>query len=224
MDAALSLYRARVGRYGSVMGAFDCSGLGIYALQKLGLTNRDMNANTLMGKCELIDKSKRSYGCWVFCLNDSGRATHIGYIVKDDYVIHSAGRKYGVIKEKFKSSYWDRVGIPSYFKDEITLQSGAQPVNETPVSPTPTASPIASGAFSGFYRVLKLTKPMMRGEDVKQLQTLLDKAGLGMEIDGIFGKFTQDAVMEFQDNMDLIPDGKAGKLTISALGGVWKGK
>lgn len=206
-----------MGKYGSVMGAFDCSGLGIYALQKLGLVKGDNNANGLMGKCALIDKSKRKYGCWVFRVNDSGRATHIGYLVKDDYVIHAAGRKQGVIKEKFRSSYWHKVGIPSYFKDEITLASGAQPSVETPITP-----PIDSGAFSGFYRVLKLTKPMMKGEDVKQLQTLLTKAGIAIEVDGVFGKITQDAVMEYQDNMNLEVDGKAGKLTISSLGGIWK--
>lgn len=201
------------------MGAFDCSGLGIYALQKMGLTSKDMSANTLMGKCTIIDKSKRAYGCWVFCLNDSGRATHIGYIVKDDYVIHSKGRSMGVVKEKFKSSYWDRVGIPSYFKNEITLPTGAQPSVNTPISSTPS---IDSGSFSGFYRVLKLTKPFMRGEDVKQLQTLLNKAGIGIEIDGVFGELTQNGVMEYQDEMNLEVDGKAGKLTINALGGVWK--
>lgn len=199
------------------MGAFDCSGLGIYALQKLNLFKGDSTANGLMGKCALIDKSNRSYGCWVFRLNTSGRATHIGYIVKDDYVIHAKGRKDGVVKEKFNSTYWHKVGIPTYFKNEINQPSGAQPSAETP-----TTLPVAPSAFTGFTRALKLTNPPMKGKDVKQLQTLLDKAGLGMEIDGVFGKLTQDAVMEYQDNQDMIPDGIAGEKTITSLGGVWK--
>lgn len=65
-------------------------------------------------------------------------------------------------------------------------------------------------------RVLFLTKPMMKGEDVKRLQKALDFSE--EEIDGIFGKATDTAVREFQMEHGLKVDGKAGPATWAELG------
>lgn len=51
-----------------------------------------------------------------------------------------------------------------------------------------------------------------RGEEVKQLQTLL-KVGA----DGIFGPITKAAVINFQKNNDLVPDGIVGPYTWEKL-------
>lgn len=94
----------------SVLYAYDCSGLGMYYLQNETHTySHDMSANGMMGECEKADEPKRGY--WVFRLND-GKATHIGYMLSDTEVIHAKGRKYGVVKEKYKKSYWHTCGIP----------------------------------------------------------------------------------------------------------------
>lgn len=65
-------------------------------------------------------------------------------------------------------------------------------------------------------RVLFLTKPMMKGEDVKRLQRALRIPE--DDIDGTFGKATDAAVREFQRTHDLKIDGKAGPATRAALG------
>lgn len=65
-------------------------------------------------------------------------------------------------------------------------------------------------------RVLFLTKPMMRGEDVKKLQRALKLSG--REIDGVFGKATDAAVREFQRIHGLKVDGKVGPATWAELG------
>lgn len=75
-------------------------------------------------------------------------------------------------------------------------------------------------------RLLKKTDPMMRGEDVKALQTALFLQGYrsgSAGVDGIFGEDTQMAVRKFQKEKKLAVDGIAGKETITALGGVWRG-
>lgn len=51
-----------------------------------------------------------------------------------------------------------------------------------------------------------------KGEDVKRLQRLL-----GIEADGIFGQQTHDAVVKFQSEHGLTPDGIVGSLTWAAL-------
>ena len=68
-------------------------------------------------------------------------------------------------------------------------------------------------------RILKLIdKPRMHGDDVKELQTLLDKHGFPCgEIDGIFGPATDTAVKSFQKANGLAVDGIVGRKTWEAL-------
>lgn len=61
-------------------------------------------------------------------------------------------------------------------------------------------------------------RPPMRGDDVRELQTMLNALGFdaGKE-DGIFGYETHEAVREFQQNTGLPADGIAGHETLEAL-------
>lgn len=75
-------------------------------------------------------------------------------------------------------------------------------------------------------RELKVTKPIMKGADVKNLQNALIARGFNCGIGGANGEYGKDtalAVRHFQSMNRLIVDGKAGKFTVTALGGVWKG-
>lgn len=67
-------------------------------------------------------------------------------------------------------------------------------------------------------RLLFLRRPMLRGDDVAELQRRLN--GLGFDAgktDGIFGPLTQRAVEEFQRNRSLAEDGIAGPEVITEL-------
>jgi len=46
-------------------------------------------------------------------------------------------------------------------------------------------------------RTLKLTNPLMQGEDVRQVQEALKTAGINLEPDGVFGNDTEKAVRKF---------------------------
>lgn len=77
------------------------------------------------------------------------------------------------------------------------------------------ASPIIVSADDPDTRVLFLTRPKMRGEDVKTLQL-----ALGFEADdndGVFGNDTDSAVRKFQQTHNLKVDGKVGPATWSTL-------
>lgn len=62
-------------------------------------------------------------------------------------------------------------------------------------------------------RTLKLTEPMMQGEDVRQVQKALKAAGINIEADGVFGNDTDKAVRQFQEQKVLTADGVVGSET-----------
>jgi N-acetylmuramoyl-L-alanine amidase len=67
-------------------------------------------------------------------------------------------------------------------------------------------------------RVLYRRRPMLRGDDVAELQRRLSALGFDTgAIDGIFGDLTRAAVAEFQRNVGLHPDGICGRQTVEEL-------
>lgn len=217
--------------FAEVLRAFDCSGLAMYFLQNMkGVLKSDTTANGLMGHCDKLAKGDVRRGDWVFKTytkdSDDGKqkkcaAYHIGYVVDDELnVIEAKGRDDGVVKRPLKAGGWNAYGRPSFFKADI-----APGVQETPANTGQQPATPAAGSFE-VARVLKITKPLVKGEDVKALQSALIARGFGcgaMGADGIYGRFTAQAVRHFQSMNRLIVDGRAGKFTITALGGTWKG-
>ena len=139
--------------YHDVMSAFDCSGLGVYWLLKNDVLGTDRTANGLYRMCEVTDKPKRGY--WVFRLNDEGRATHIGYCVSDSEVIHAKGRVEGVVKEKYSSSYWHKIGIPSCMDFSEPIPPEPQPIGTKYVHPKGNVRVREGNGTS--YKVIKPT-------------------------------------------------------------------
>ena len=118
-DAAIDFCKKKFEKGAKALYAYDCSGLGCYWLDNLTHLYRcDVNANTMMNRCELKTELPRK-GWWVFRLNGK-RASHIGYMIDDRYLIEAKGRKYGVVKTKFRPRDWHRWGIPHVFEPELT--------------------------------------------------------------------------------------------------------
>ena len=100
--------------------AYDCSGLGMFWIEDVKrIWKSDATADRMMNKCvELINSEPPEKGWWVF-RTENGKATHIGYMIDNEYLIEAKGRKYGVVKTKWKFDDWDIWGIPSIFENEI---------------------------------------------------------------------------------------------------------
>ncbi|HEY4606126.1 MAG TPA: peptidoglycan-binding protein [Acidimicrobiia bacterium] len=74
-------------------------------------------------------------------------------------------------------------------------------------------------------RMLFLRRPMMRGEDVSELQSRLSSLGFDPgKVDGVFGPVTERAVLEFQHNRNLAEDGKAGPEVVTEIHLVTRGE
>lgn len=56
-----------------------------------------------------------------------------------------------------------------------------------------------------------------RGDDVKELQRLLNDMGESLDVDGIFGQKTEDALIRFQIDAGMPADGVAGDAVMAAL-------
>jgi N-acetylmuramoyl-L-alanine amidase len=67
-------------------------------------------------------------------------------------------------------------------------------------------------------RLLELTVPNLRGDDVDELQTILARLGFDCgRVDGIFGTATLHALEAFQHDCGLTVDGRCGPITVRAL-------
>jgi peptidoglycan hydrolase-like protein with peptidoglycan-binding domain len=92
------------------------------------------------------------------------------------------------------------------------------PIKEATPIPDPTPPPsVPSGS-----RVLKLTSPTMKGDDVKVVQETLKKVGRTITVDGDYGAKTADHVKWFQGDRGLTADGIVGASTWAALAKVWE--
>ena len=138
-DASIAYCKSLFDMGLTVLYAYDCSGLGMYWLQNVKhLYKGDVNANTMMGRCsDLTRTDPPKKGWWVFRQDDSGKATHIGYMVDDEWLVEAKGRKYGVVVTKFAAKDWSVWGIPDVFYDEIAHPEPVPHEPEPPEPPTP---------------------------------------------------------------------------------------
>lgn len=183
--------------------AFDCSGLGVCKLLESGEIKSDMTSHGIYSKTTHIKKSDLKSGDMVFRMYTSGtnkgHVYHIGYVVNDLYVIHAKGRDVGVVKETLNqngANWWNAFGRSSWIEEYKPYYD---------------------------YKFHRNMKKGMKGEDIKNLQALLQDNGFNCgSIDGVFGKHTKNSVIACQKSHRLKADGIAGKNTITALGGVWQ--
>ncbi len=81
-----------------------------------------------------------------------------------------------------------------------------------------TWSALVEAGFTLGTRLVCLRSPMMRGDDVSELQLRLGALGFDAgRVDGIFGPMTQAAVGDFQRNAGLVSDEVCGPETIASL-------
>lgn len=82
-----------------------------------------------------------------------------------------------------------------------------------------TGEEITGQTTKAMPRTLRLIDPLMQGEDVRQVQEALKKTGITVKADGFFGKDTDKAVKQFQEQRSMtLVDGIVGAATRKALG------
>ena len=155
----------------------------------------------------IIPAKYRVAGAAVFWGDSASDIHHVAYLYapvrKDEpegdwYIIEARGVMYGVVRSKLlsrKPNFWGWMTKYFDYGEAVVL-----PDNEELGD-----------------RVLKSG---MSGEDVKELQTDLIRLGYDLGrwgADGDFGDATEEAVVKFQKDRHLTPDGEVGPATVEAL-------
>ena len=126
------------------------------------------------------------------------RKGHIGIYEGNGYGLEFRGTSYGAVRTKVSQrdwTHWGKIKDVEYAEAKWTVK-----------------------------RLLKLTSPMQKGDDVKELQARLNANGCDCgKTDGVFGEKTESAVKAYQKKKGLAVDGKVGKKTVAALGGRYEG-
>jgi N-acetylmuramoyl-L-alanine amidase len=74
-------------------------------------------------------------------------------------------------------------------------------------------------------RIIFMRRPMIRGEDVAELQSRLNSLGFDSgKVDGIYGPQTESAVLDFQINRHLAEDGRVGPEVVTEIHLVTRGE
>lgn len=215
------LWNERKGKYPNAYAA-DCSGGIVYCMMLAGIVSKsfDDTANGLLNACKkLSNRAELRVGDWVG--QRSGTNTfHIGVVFKIEngqiWIAEWRGRDRGCVLTRIEdgASTWNRYGRP----DKFYVADGQ---SETPGEVTPPPVPAPNFEVA---RLLKVTSPYMRGNDVHNVQVALTNKGFlpgSTGNDGIYGPATKSAVINFQMSAGLKADGVVGEATVKALGGKW---
>lgn len=98
-----------------------------------------------------------------------------------------------------KNNVSDPIAEDSIYGPQVESRLNRSPIEGFGVTP------IGGGA-----RTLRLSRPLMQGQDVRELQAALVKAGFALTVDGFYGNETERAVREYQRQANLVADGIFG--------------
>ena len=152
-----------------------------------------------LGRRISVEQAARTPGAAVLRVASPGARGHMVICDGQGATVeaHSAAR--GVIRHTLANRRWD-LGI---LVPGIRYKRRAKPVEVKPPK----------------RLIYRLTKPLMSGPKVKEIQRKLKEAGFHPgSIDGQFGPQTQAAVVALQLSRGLVPDGEVGPQTARTLG------
>jgi hypothetical protein len=198
-NRAIAYWKTQVAAgFGNKLRAFDCSGLGVYWLLANGIIDRDRSAEDLRQLCDKVSVAKP--GDFVFRLRSNGTAKHIGYVVDDALnIIEAKGRDDGVCMTNDlakNTGYWDEIGRPRFWGSDWE-------------QPT--------------FHITKQLKIGMDDAEVMHITRNLTALGyIDRDCTSVFDKQVEDAVIAFQSDHGLEPDGIVGKETTTAMGGIYE--
>lgn len=125
---------------------------------------------------------------------------------------------YGLAAALFLSVAIGSAKLGSFGVDVVSAATeAAAPSKQTQTQPKPSTAPKAQPTYETATEITRLLAFGSYGGDVKLLQTLLNKEGYNLKVDGIFGRKTEAAVKDYQRKNGLVVDGIVGPKTLAKL-------
>lgn len=140
---------------------------------------------------------------------------HVGVYVGGGMVVEARGYAYGVQRNKLSARSFTHWGLCPYLEYTAEQVEQAQKAAGTTAAQPGTSAPATSKKKSG-----DTLRKGDKGDAVKEMQTLLLKAGCKLSkygADGHFGGETLEALKAYQTTHGLTPDGICGPLTWQSL-------
>lgn len=181
--------------------AFDCAQLTRRAAEAAGLT-LPSGATSQFNKGDWeqeghIQELPPNQVAFLYRQASDGSVPHTGTALGDGTAMDARSHSRGVIRQPISSYPWTHYKLLAgqndpYTGNPIKPEPKPAPADNKPIPPT-TSTP----------RTLRVTKgqPLLRGEDVRQLQMHLLKLGYAVGekgADGVYGYDSQAAVMSYQ--------------------------
>ncbi|MDR1564872.1 MAG: peptidoglycan-binding protein [Oscillospiraceae bacterium] len=170
-------------------------------------TSTDYYVGSLFDKC--TEKGTYQTRPEIIGLAVFKNRTHVGIYIGNGKVIEAKGTAYGVIESNWAGGGWTHWGkIPgvsydnSANKPTIAPKPAENKTNTQPAATVKTPTTVKKGS---------------KGATVRQLQTLLNKNGAKLAVDGDFGTKTLAAVKAYQKAKGLVVDGVVGVKTWGVL-------
>ena len=107
-DRAYRMWKKRIDAGNKLFKCFDCSGFVSFILRGIGVFNGRRDCDGLYSLSTPLDSPVD--GCLLFRRSSSNYndETHVGLYI-GGYQFHAKGRDDGVVKEKYKASYWHKI-------------------------------------------------------------------------------------------------------------------
>lgn len=189
-DRAIALWNKRKAAGIDPVYMFDCSGLIIWALQKLGLIDYDTTADGLRRLSKPTTSPR--VGDFAFKINADGRAYHVGIVTREGYITEAKGRDYGVV-ERLAGASWSAFGTNPFIDTNMEV----------------------SGLKKGDTgEAVKLWQTDLLAAGYKMTST---DGATEYGADGNFGGATERATIAFQLASGLPGSGVVGDLTWAAM-------
>ena len=151
------------------------------------------------------------FGEALFCGSEPSKINHVGWVIGEvdgePIIIHERGLSHGCVIERMSNSgkKWTYRGLMDKRYKYTEIAANVEVQDE----------PIDAPAV----RDLFLRSPMLRGDDVRELQTALAKLGYNPgTIDGIFGGKTDAALRTYQMTAQRMTQGVCDDVARKVLG------
>lgn len=178
---------------------YDCAQLVRWGLKAAGVEGVNISGASSQWNKGMwvakgaIDTLPADIPCIIFREDkDSSPMGHVGIYMGDGTVVHAQQTKTGVVHTKLSDGRWTHWAIPDIFVE------GEAPVFEE----TTVRTTLRRGS---------------KGNQVEELQKMLNTHGASLVVDGVFGADTEARVIAFQSAHGLSVDGIVGPKTWEAL-------